>query len=72
MQEKYNIDWIILIFNLYAYYLIGKKNKLGFIIGTLGSILGIILFIIIPSIPMIIMNAAFLVLNIINYIKWRK
>lgn len=64
-------DWVVVALNIYAYYLIGNQKKLGFIIGAVGSILGVIFFsTILLSIPMIIMNLLFGILNIRNYLKW--
>jgi len=72
-SNLYYIDWIIMIINLYSYYLIGCKKLIGFILGIIGSIAGIILFLtLVFSIPMIIMYIAFMILNFINYLKWKK
>lgn len=67
------IDWAIMILNLYSYYLIGCKKKIGFLLGIIGSIIGLLLFsLVIFSIPMIIMYLSFAVLNYINYKKWQQ
>lgn len=73
MNKLYGLDWVLLIMNLYSYYLIGCKKNIGFLLGFIGSIIGLILFsFIITSIPMIIMYLSFAILNCINYIKWKK
>ena len=51
-----------MILNLYAYYLISNKRIIGFILGAIGSILGIILFW--NMISIVIMYLAFTILNI--------
>ena len=73
MQNNfYYIDWLVMILNLYSYYLIGNRNKFGFILGLLGCLIGIVLFTFFSfSIPMIIMYVCFGVLNIKNYKKWK-
>lgn len=69
----FGIDWAIMILNLYSYYLIGCKKKIGFLLGIIGSIIGLLLFsLAIFSIPMIIMYLSFAVLNYINYKKWQQ
>lgn len=69
----FGIDWAIMILNLYSYYLIGCKKKIGFLLGIIGSIIGLLLFsLVIFSIPMIIMYLSFAVLNYINYKKWQQ
>ena len=63
------LDWIVMILNLYSYYLIGNKKKSGFLLGGIGCILGVVLFI--NSSAMIIMYSCFGVLNVNNYRKWK-
>ena len=58
-----------MILNLYAYFLISNKKRIGFILGTIGSLLGIILFYKMYS--LVIMYAVFSVLNIRGYLKWK-
>ena len=73
MKNLYFLDWGLMLLNLYSYYIIGLKKKLGFILGFIGCILGIILFTFLQfSFPMIIMYIFFGYLNINNYIKWSK
>ena len=72
-NEFYYLDWVLMALNLYAYILIGNKNKLGFLLGGVGCILGIVLFgLTIVSVPLVIMYIAFGALNVINYMKWLK
>lgn len=71
-MDNYYIDWVIAILNIYAYYLIGNKNKYGFILGLVGSIFSCVIFgFIFKSTPLLLMNLTFGCLNIINYIKWQ-
>jgi len=60
-----------MILSLYSYYLICNKKKIGFIIGLIGSIIGIIFFINIST-SLIIMYISFSILNIIGYKNWNK
>lgn len=48
------MDWILMILNLYSYYLIGNKKSIGFILGLIACILGIMLFY--NMISMIVIN----------------
>ena len=67
------LSWSLMILNLYSYYLIGCKKNIGFILGFIGCVVGVILFTIFTfNTPMVIMYLAFGVLNITNYIKWLK
>ncbi len=72
MDNFYGLDWGVMLLNLYSYYLIGNKNKFGFILGVVGCILGLVMFTLISfSLPMTIMYVCFAILNLINYIKWK-
>jgi hypothetical protein len=67
-----SIGWVLTALNLYSYFLVGNQNKIGFIVGGIGCILGIIMFsIIVLSIPMIVMYISFGILNTLNYFKWQ-
>ena len=59
-----------MILNLYAYYLISNKRIIGFILGVIGSILGIILFW--NMISIVIIYLAFTVLNMRGCLRWNK
>lgn len=63
------ISWVIMFGSLISYYLIGLKKKIGFIIGCISSIGGIILFY--NNFPLLFMYISFTILNIINYYKWQ-
>lgn len=69
INKFYGLDWVVMLLNLYSYYLLSNKNKLGFLLGSVGCIAGIILFI--SNIPLIIMYICFLILNIKGYIQWK-
>jgi len=71
MKDLYGIDWIVMALNLYSYYLIGCKKPKGFLLGFIGSVIGIVLFISMKSPALVIMYGAFGILNLINYVKWR-
>lgn len=63
------MDWILMILNLYSYYLIGNKKSIGFILGLIACILGIMLFY--NMISMIIMYILFGLLNIKGFYQWK-
>ena len=72
MDKLYGLDYLLLVMNLYSYYLIGCKKNIGFLLGIIGSVIGLILFsFVIKSIPMIIMYLSFAILNYTNYTKWK-
>lgn len=73
MPELYYLDWVLMILNLYSYLLIGNKKRIGFLLGGIGCLIGLILFsTLVYNLPLLIMYISFGVLNILNYIKWSK
>lgn len=63
------MDWILMALNLYSYYLIGNRKSIGFILGLISCILGIVLFYNMTS--MIIMYICFGLLNIKGFYQWK-
>lgn len=63
------MDWVLMILNLYSYYLIGNRKSIGFILGLIACILGIILFY--NMISMIVMYIFFGFLNIKGFYQWK-
>lgn len=73
MSNLYGLDWLLTVMNLYSYYLIGDKRKVGFVLGSIACVFAIIVFSLLAfNIPMLIMYLVFGILNIINFIKWKK
>lgn len=69
----YGIDWIAIASSLYAAYLLGNKQKLGFIVFAASNILWIILGVFyMSSYGMAIGNFIFFLINIRGYIEWNK
>lgn len=63
------MDWLITISSLLSYYLISEQKKIGFIVGGISCIIGILYFY--DTISLLIMYLCFGVLNIKGYIKWK-
>lgn len=63
------MDWVLMILNLYSYYLIGNRKSIGFILGLISCILGVILFYNMMS--MIIMYICFGILNVKGFYQWK-
>lgn len=67
--KKQFMDWILMILNLYSYFLIGNRKSIGFILGLISCILGVILFYNMMS--MIIMYICFGILNVKGFYQWK-
>ena len=66
----YGIDWVAMVFTFWAIYLIGNKNRHGFIIMILGNASWVVVGVLTSSVAMIIANGAFIALNVRALIKW--
>ncbi len=67
----YGIDWLAMALSLYAAYLLGNKQKIGFIIFAISNVFWVMLGIFfMSSYGMAIGNFAFLLINVRGYISW--
>ncbi|OCB69766.1 nicotinamide mononucleotide transporter [Flavobacterium crassostreae] len=70
--EYYLVDWLGISLSLLSVYLLGNKNKWGFIIFAISNVVWIFLgFVLMNSLGTAIGNAVFLVINIRGYINWK-
>lgn len=71
--KYYALDWLAMGLSLLAVYLLGNKNKLGFVSFILANMLWTILgFTLINSLGIAIGNLVFLVMNIRGFMSWNK
>ncbi|WP_444897864.1 hypothetical protein ACJJI5_16180 [Microbulbifer sp. EKSA008] len=67
----YGLDWLAISLSLYAAYLLGNKQKIGFIIFAISNVLWIILGIFfMSSYGMAIGNLAFFLINARGFNHW--
>ena len=71
--KYYTLDWVATALSLWAVYLLGNKNKLGFISFSMANVLWIFLgFFLMNSLGIGIGNIVFLIMNIRGFISWNK
>ena len=69
----YGIDWLAMALSLYAAYLLGNKQKLGFIVFAISNVFWVLLgLFFMSSYGMAIGNFAFLLINVRGFIHWNK
>lgn len=68
----YFIDWIALVLNALAIYLLGKKKKIGFSLGVVANIAWIIFGILAHSMATVVACTIFVVLNIKGWWNWTR
>jgi hypothetical protein len=70
--EYYLVDWLGISLSLLSVYMLGNKNKWGFIIFAISNVVWMFLgFVLMNSLGTAIGNAVFLVINIRGYINWK-
>ena len=71
--KYYGLDWLAMALSLFAVYLIGNKNKLGFISYVTANVIWIYLGIYkMQSYGISICNIFFLVMNLRGFYKWNE
>jgi len=68
----YFIDWIALVLNALAIYLLGKKKKIGFSLGVVANIAWIIFGILAHSMATVVACTIFVILNIKGWWNWTR
>ena len=71
--QYYALDWLAMGLSLLAVYLLGNKNKYGFVSFSVANATWIFLgFVFMNSLGIGIGNIVFLVMNIRGFISWNK
>jgi hypothetical protein len=69
----YMLDWLAMLASLLAVYLIGNKNRLGFLSFVVANVLWIVLgLFLIHSIGIALGNACFLIMNTRGFLAWER
>jgi hypothetical protein len=71
--QHYGLDWIAMIINLYAAYLLGNNRKFGFILFATSNLFWMLLGVTtMTSYGVAIGNFVFFLINVRGYVKWSK
>jgi nicotinamide riboside transporter PnuC len=71
LLQFYGLDWFIFVVVIFHIYLVGEGRAVGWILGTIASILSIGLGILCGSLAMILMNVFYVFMRTWNYFKWK-
>jgi nicotinamide riboside transporter PnuC len=71
-MQFYGIDWLATICGLTGVYLLGNKNKKGFLIFMLASLSWIIVGVLIGSYAIMIGSSIFFVVHLRGWFNWSK
>lgn len=72
ITQYYGLDWASIILSFFSLNALKNKQVMGFVYGAIGCICALILSIIISSIPMVVANIIFVVMQCRGYIAWKK
>ena len=72
LVKYYCIDWIALVLNAAAIYLLGKKRKAGFALGVVGNLAWIGFGILAHSVATVAACTIFVVLNAKGWWNWSR
>lgn len=70
--QFYGIDWMATVCGLLGVYLLGNKNKFGFVLFMIASMSWITFGVLTGSIAVIIGSAIFLMMHLRGLLKWNK
>lgn len=72
LLKYYGIDWVAMALSLYAVYLLGNKNKWGFVSFIISNALWIGVGFMMSSYAVSVGNFVFLLMNTLGLIKWTR
>ena len=68
--KYYCIDWIALVLNAAAIYLLGRKRKAGFSLGVVANLAWIVFGVLAHSVATVVACSIFVVLNAKGWWNW--
>ena len=71
-MDFYGIDWLATIAGLTGVYLIGSKNRYGFLVMMLASLSWMTVGFLIGSLALILGSTVFFGLHVRGWINWRR
>jgi hypothetical protein len=70
LAQYYCIDWVALVLNAAAIYLLGKKRKSGFALGVVANLAWIVFRILAHSVATVVACSIFIALNAKGWWNW--
>jgi hypothetical protein len=68
----YGFDWAAMVLTLLAIYMLGDKQRLGFVVMMAGNVSWVVVGILAESLAMILANLVFGAMNVRGLIKWSR
>lgn len=70
--QFYGIDWLATCFGLTGVYLLGNKNKVGFIVFMAASLSWVMFGILTGSVPIVVGSSIFFIMHLRGFINWTR
>lgn len=71
-MQFYGIDWLATVCGLTGVYLLGNKNKLGFLVLMTASLSWLTVGVLIGSSALIVGSSIFFILHLRGWLNWRR
>lgn len=71
LMQYYGIDWLATVCGLTGVYLIGSRNRIGFLIMMIASLSWLTVGFMIESLALIVGSGIFFCLHVRGWINWR-
>ncbi len=71
-SDYYGLDYLTATCVIAAMFMLGSKNRLGFILYSIASTSGIAFAVLAKSPPIIVTNIVMIILNVRGFLNWRK
>ncbi len=71
-MQYYGIDWLATVCGLSGVYLLGNKNKIGFVLFMVGSLGWAVFGVLSGSIAMTIGSLIFFTLHLRGFLSWKR
>ena len=72
IMQFYGIDWLATICGLTGVYLIGSRNRFGFLVMMMASLSWLVVGIVIGSLPLMLGSCEFFCLHARGWRNWRR
>ena len=71
-MQFYGIDWLATVCGLTGVYLLGSKNRYGFLVLMMASLSWVLFGILTNSLPIIIGSSIFFFMHLRGFINWTR
>ena len=72
LLQFYGIDWLATVLGLTGVYLLGNKNKIGFIVFMGASLSWVTFGVMTRSVPVVIGSSIFFIMHLRGFLSWSK